>query len=266
LGFGPAGSDPSSDTNWVWEDAAFDSDAVDDLGNPVDQYVASMLPEAAGTYDYAFRFSTSDGQDWVYADLDGSENGYSPEQAGSLTVNPGDDTTPPATPTGLTILTASPSGVELTWDAVSGDDSLYGYEVLRSDTGGGPYTMLSRLTTHSYTDTTVAEGTTYFYVVRALDTSFNRSENSAEVSATAELRRVALTLSVTLPASTDGTGRTVYIAGTLDRLDGDFPQWDPAGAALPASMTTWQSRWRQENTQIEYVLLGDWEHVERSDV
>jgi hypothetical protein len=166
----------------------------------------------------------------------------------------------------LTVDSASPSGIELTWDAVSGDDSLYGYEVLRGETAGGPYTMLARLTTNSYTDTTVAEGTPYYFVVRSVDTSFNRSENSAEVSATAALRTVSVNFTVTVPASTDGTGRTVYIAGTLDRLDGGLPQWDPAGVALTrVDAPTWQiTLTGKENTQIEYKFtLGDWEHVEK---
>jgi fibronectin type 3 domain-containing protein len=266
LGFGPDRSDPGSDTSWVWEDAIFESDAVDDLGNLVDQYIGTMLPEAVGSYDYAYRFSTSEGRDWVYADLDGSENGYSTDQAGSLTVIPSEDITPPAVPTGLTVVSASPSGVELSWDAVSGDDSLYGYEVLRSETEGGPYTMLARLTTSSYTDTSVAEGTSYYYVVRSVDTSFNRSENSAEVAATAELRTVGITFTVTVPASTDGTGRTVYLTGTLDRLEGGLPQWDPAGVVLTRiDATNWQVTLSgKENTQIEYKFtLGDWEHVEK---
>jgi hypothetical protein len=266
LGFGPDGSDPSRDTSWVWEAAIFESDAVDDRGNQVDQYIGSMLPEAVGTYDYAFRFSTSDGRDWVYADLDGSENGYSADQAGNLIVNPSADTTPPAVPTGLAVLSATPSSVELSWDAISGDDSLYGYEVLRSDTAGGAYTMLARLTANSYHDTTVMEGKTYYFVVRSVDTSFNRSENSVEVSATAELRTVNVTFTVTVPAGTDETGRTVYIAGTLDRLDGGLPQWDPAGVPLTrVDATTWQiTLTGKEDTQVEYKFtLGGWEHVEK---
>ncbi len=43
-----------------------------------------MLPESVGTFDYAWRYSTTGGRDWVYADLDGSPNGYQPAQAGSL--------------------------------------------------------------------------------------------------------------------------------------------------------------------------------------
>ena len=45
----------------------------------------------------------------------------------------------------------------------------------------------------------VPRGLTYFYVVRAVDTSFNRSGNSNEVTPRAELRTVTLVFNVTVP-------------------------------------------------------------------
>ena len=261
LGFGPDGSDPSGNAAWTWVEAVFNVDA----GNN-DEFRASMLPEAAGTYDYAFRYSTTAGREWVYADLDGIGNGYSPANAGSLTVNPSSDTTAPAAPTGLTVDSASPAGIALSWDTVSGDPTLHGYEVLRGDAAGGPYARIATITGTSYTDTAVNQGATYYYVVRAVDTSFNRSALSAEVSATAQLRTVSLVFTVTVPATTDATGRSVYIAGFLDRLDGGLPPWDPGGVALTrVDATHWTiTLTGTEGTQIEYkYTLGDWEHVEK---
>ncbi|MGZ9220702.1 MAG: alpha-amylase family glycosyl hydrolase, partial [Anaerolineales bacterium] len=261
LGFGPDGSDPDGNADWVWVEAAFNIDT-----NNNDEFFASMLPEATGTYDYAFRYTTTNGRDWVYADLDGITNGYSAAQAGNLTVNASDDTTPPAVPSGLQIVSASPAGIELSWEAVSGDASLYGYEVLRSDSSGGPHDSIARLTGTSYTDTSVVEGATYYYVVRSLDLSFNRSGNSTEVDATAQLRTVSLVFNVTVPASTDGTGRSVYIAGFLDRLNGGLPQWDPGGVVLtPTDATHWTiTLTGDEGVQIEYkYALGSWDYVEK---
>jgi glycosidase len=255
LGFGPDGSNPAGNAAWTWTDASFNVDA----GNN-DEFVASMLPEATGTYDYAYRYTTTNGRDWVYADLDGIGNGYSPSQAGSLMVNASGDTTAPATPTGLHVVNASPSGIELAWNAVSGDPTLYGYEVLR----GGE--RIARLTGTSYTDGDVVEGQTYTYAVRALDTSFNRSPASGSVSATAALRTVTLTFNVTVPASTDGTGRSVYIAGFLDRLDGNLPQWNPGGVVLTrVDSTHWRITFTgKETTQLEYkYALGSWDFVEK---
>ena len=77
----------------------------------------------------------------------------------------------------------------------------------------------------------MVEGASYHYVVVAIDASFNRSGPSNEATGTAQLRTVTLAFNVTVPATTDATGRSVYIAGFLDRLDGNLPQWNPAGEA-----------------------------------
>jgi glycosidase/fibronectin type 3 domain-containing protein len=261
LGFGPADSSPAGNPGWIWIDASFNVDA----GNN-DEYMANMLPEAVGQYDYAYRYSTTNGRDWLYADLDGSGNGYDPLQAGKLTVVASGDTTPPDPPANLRILSASPAGIELTWDAVIGDPTLYGYEVMRGDTNGGPYTVIALVTSINYIDNSVVEGATYYYVVRSIDQSFNRSGNSSEVQATAALRTVTVVFTVTVPATTDGTGRSVYIAGTLSRLDGGLPDWNPGGVALTrADATQWTiTLTGKEGTQIEYkYALGDWDHVEK---
>ena len=262
LGFGPDGSDPVGNAAWTWVEAAFNVDA----GNN-DEFVASLLPEAVGTYDYAYRYSTTNGRDWVYADLDGIQNGYSPAQAGALTVLSSGDTTAPAAPTGLRATAASPTAISLEWDAGTGDPSLWGYEVWRGDAPGGPYARIARLTATSYTDTSVTEDATYWYVVRALDGSFNRSGPSNEVSATAERRTVSVTFTVTVPPPVeDAVGRSVYIAGTLNRLEGGLPEWNPAGVVLTKLDDT---HWRVtlagfEGTQIEYkYVLGAWEYVEK---
>ena len=259
LGFGPG--NPNGNPAWTWVDAAFNVDA----GNN-DEFVASLLPEAIGSFDYAYRYTTTNGRDWVYADLDGIGDGYDPADAGKLTVVSSGDTTPPAAPTGLSVVSASPAGIELAWNAVGGDPTLYGYEVRRSSASGGPYTTIALVTGTGYVDTNVVEGATYYYVVRAVDLSFNRSTNSTEVQATAALRTVTVIFNVTVPASTDGTGRSVFIAGTLDRLDGNLPQWNPGGVVLTrVDATHWTiTLTGKETTQIEYkYTLGDWDHVEK---
>jgi glycosidase len=261
LGFGPDGSNPDGDAGWDWVEASFNGDR----GNN-DEYVASLLPEQTGTYDYAYRYTTTDGRDWVYADLDGIGNGYSAGQAGNLTVASSGDTTAPATPTGFHKVSGSPTAIELGWNAVGGDPTLYGYEVRRADAAGGPYALLGRTTSSSFVDTMVSEGATYYYVLRAIDLSFNHSPDTAPVQAAAETRRVSLLYTVIVPATTDGTGSRVYIAGTLNRLDGGLPEWNPGGVALDRVDAT---HWRitltgLEGTQLEYkYTLGDWDHVEK---
>jgi fibronectin type 3 domain-containing protein len=264
LGFGPDGSDPAGNAAWSWVEARFNVDA----GNN-DEFVASLLPESVGRFDYAYRYTTTNGRDWVYADLDGIGNGYSAAQAGDLTVVSSGDTTVPATPTGLHVVSASPGSISLAWNAVSGDATLYGYEVRRATSSGGPFETLALVspgTTTSYEDRDVVEGTTYWYVVRSVDNSWNRSASSSAVSATAERRSVSAVFTVTVPATTDATGRSVYVAGTLNRLDPPGPEWDPAGVVLTRTDAT---HWRitlhgLEGTQLEYkYTLGDWDHVEK---
>lgn len=262
LGYGPRDSQPANNPEWKWVSAVFNVDA----GNN-DEFYASLLPEAVGAYDYAFRYSTTNGRDWVYADLDGTGNGYDPVQAGKLSVLSSGDETPPPVPQGLVVLSASPAGVSLGWDAVSGDPSLYGYEVRRSLTPGGPYITLALVAGMTqYTDTSVDPGGTYYYVVRAVDTSFNRSPHSVEVQATAQLRTVSVTFNVSVPASTAGSGRSVFIAGTLQRLDGNLPEWNPGGVVLTqVDATTWRiTLTGLEATPLEYkYTLGSWDFVEK---
>jgi glycosidase len=78
LGFGPANSNPNGNPDWVWTEASFNVDA----GNN-DEFMASMLPEAVGNFDYVFRYSTSNGFEWLYADLNGPHRGeYTSRQPG----------------------------------------------------------------------------------------------------------------------------------------------------------------------------------------
>ncbi len=78
--------------------------------------------------------------------------------------------------------------VALSWDENSEPD-LAGYNVYRSQIPGGPYTRIngSVLVDTSYSDSAVSNGTTYYYVVTAEDTSSNESVYSNEVPVTPSL-------------------------------------------------------------------------------
>ncbi|HTQ62229.1 MAG TPA: glycoside hydrolase family 44 protein [Candidatus Solibacter sp.] len=92
--------------------------------------------------------------------------------------NGGGGTTVPAAPSGLQA-TAGNAQVNLTWSASSGATS---YHVKRGTTSGGPYTQVSAPTAANFTDTGLTNGTTYFYVVSALN-SAGESANSSQASA-----------------------------------------------------------------------------------
>lgn len=94
------------------------------------------------------------------------------------------DTTPPAAPTAL-VATAGDTQVTLDW-ADNGESDLDGYDVYRSTTSGGAYTKINStlVTASNYVDTGLSNGTPYYYVVQAVDTSNNASGNSSEATAT----------------------------------------------------------------------------------
>lgn len=90
---------------------------------------------------------------------------------------------PPAPPVGLSA-SAGDGEVDLDW-ADNSEPNLAGYEVHRSTASGGPYTQVGGLVTASaYTDTSVSNGSTYYYVVTAVNSSSQTSDPSLEVSAT----------------------------------------------------------------------------------
>lgn len=90
----------------------------------------------------------------------------------------------PAAPTGLTAV-AGNGTVSLAWNNNTETD-LAGYNMYRSTTSGSGYAKLnsSFVTTSAYTDNTVTNGTTYYYVVTAVNTGNYESAYSGQVSAT----------------------------------------------------------------------------------
>jgi len=149
------------------------------------------------------------------------------------------------------------------------DDAVAEYRVYRGTESNGEGSSAIAIvsgSTLSYVDNSVIEGQTYYYTVKAFDTSLNASPSSNEVTAKAEPRTVTLTFNATVPTTTDGTGRSVYIAGTLSGLDGGLPDWNPGGVVMTrVDATHWTiTLTGKESTQIEYkYTLGDWDHVEK---
>ncbi len=96
----------------------------------------------------------------------------------SVEVSAAPTCTPPAAPTGI-VATPNNGAVALAWTAPTGAVS---YRVLRSTTSGSGYLLVGNSSTPAFTDTTVANGTTYYYVITASNGSCN-SVNSIEVPA-----------------------------------------------------------------------------------
>jgi uncharacterized protein (DUF1800 family)/fibronectin type 3 domain-containing protein len=95
----------------------------------------------------------------------------------------------PATPVAPAPALSAPTGlaanggnavITLTWAATTGATS---YSVSRALAAGGPFSILGTSSAPSYTDSTVTNGTTYYYLVSARNAS-SSSGNSDVVSAT----------------------------------------------------------------------------------
>jgi len=166
---------------------------------------------------------------------DGGSNGSTADgSAGGNTGNP------PAAPSGLTA-TAGTGQVSLSWTASHGASS---YSIKRSTASGGPYTPIGTATTNSYVDTSVTQGTTYYYVVTASNSS-GQSGDSNQVSAT--------------PSKGSFSGVSVQIGVLADRhtispyiYGGSYPQ--DSAHVTDSGMT--EVRWGGDATSTYNWQLG----------
>jgi DNA-binding beta-propeller fold protein YncE len=69
----------------------------------------------------------------------------------------------------------------LRWNPMKGMD-VVAYNVQRSETPGGPYEIISSTQENKYVDMDIIKGTTYYYVITALDANFQESPPSEELS------------------------------------------------------------------------------------
>ena len=153
---------------------AFDSDV-----DGADRLVGTVRPDAAGSWNVLLRVSPDGGSTWVYADRAGivpDPWAYRADSAVTIAATPAADQDAPPAPAGAEVATVSPASLTLAWDPVEAAD-LYRYEVLRGTTAGGPYERIGTSTEPTFTDDGVDQGSSYVYVVVAVDTSFNRSRS-----------------------------------------------------------------------------------------
>lgn len=96
------------------------------------------------------------------------------------------DQTPPAKPTGLTVVPGV-KRVFLTWNE-NRESDIAGYHVYRSLTSGRDYTRLTdTMVKHTtYSDVSVRSGMVYFYMITAVDETGNESLPSKEMKAATE--------------------------------------------------------------------------------
>ncbi|MEO7098770.1 MAG: MBG domain-containing protein [Luteolibacter sp.] len=206
-----------------WTQASMDSAAITGVNNTDNvEQVRIAAPPVAGTYHVVVSFSGS---------LTNSSQNYSLLLSGSAAQTP----PPPAPPANLSATPGNHSA-SLTWspsfDATS-------YNMKRSTVAGGPYAPIGSTVGTSYLDSPLVNGTTYHYVVSAINSAGEGSDSPdiavipAPVTSTTTLASSPGTsgnygTAVTFTATVTGTsglatgivtfsdGTTVLGSGSLD--------------------------------------------------
>lgn len=167
-------------------------------------YSDSLATEASDPESDQLYFMKVSGPDWLDVALDGTLGGMpdlsdvgtnqftfqvtaiggSTQKVASIVVGLAADTPAgaPAVPTGFDS-SIDVNTVALTWDSHTEAD-IYGYLLYRSNVSSNysaePVTVRG---TNTYVDTTVSDGVTYYYALKAIDLTGHESAFSAEISA-----------------------------------------------------------------------------------
>jgi autotransporter-associated beta strand protein len=116
----------------------------------------------------------------------------------------------PPPPTGLTAASGNAQAI-LNWASAT---SATAYNVKRSTINGGPYTIIATPAANNYTDTSVANGTTYFYVVSATN-ALGESPDSAQASVVPSAGPIIVTASANPNPAFPGQSVTISATVTV---------------------------------------------------
>jgi len=161
---------------------------------------------------------------------------------------PRQDITGPTAPTGLTASAQNgvTSSVNLSWNS----NGSAGYNIYRSPLQAGGYVKIGTANGSSYTDTSVNNGTTYYYTVRGVDALGNEGAGSNEANATPAfpIGYAVLQYPKTITQAITSSYTTVYGQTYIDGLTN--AGGDPssvlaqvgygAPGSNPATWTTWK--------------------------
>jgi fibronectin type 3 domain-containing protein len=134
---------------------------------------------------------------------------------------------PPPPPASLTA-NAGDSQAALIWPASNGSIS---FNLKRATLNGGPYTIVTNLTTTNYTDNGLLDGANYYYVVSALNTA-GESTNSAQALATPSKLPPPRIVGITIAGASLTFSCTNGLAGSAYTL------WSSTNLATPLANWT----------------------------
>jgi acid phosphatase type 7 len=130
--------------------------------------------------------------------LDAAGNVSAPSNVASVSTQ-GTDTIPPTAPSSLSATAVSSAKVNLTWTASTDNIGVTGYRVTRDGV------QVGTSATTSYSDATVAGGSTYSYTVTAVDAAGNVSAPSNAASVTTPVDTTPPSAPTNLTATPSGT-------------------------------------------------------------
>lgn len=140
---------------WFYIRSRYSAQAVEVANSSTANFANIQQRQVAGTHNQQWRF---------------------------LPVNAAVEIVPPSVPANLTA-TPNATSVRLQWSPNTEPD-LAGYHIFRAETPGGPFSTLARnITATAFIDNTAQSGQTYYYAIRAVDRSLNRSNLSSVVVA-----------------------------------------------------------------------------------
>lgn len=122
------------------------------------------------------------------------------------------------------VVSASNTKINLTWNAVTG---VTGYKLYRSDSQSGTYTCIKTITTTSFKDTELTEGKVYYYKIRAYKTfksgtfsgAYSQSKAAMPLSIPVITNASSISdtkISISWGAINGVTGYTIYRSSTTN--------------------------------------------------
>lgn len=161
--------------------------------------------------------------------------------------------TTPGAPSGLRATVSGSSEVGLSWFATDGATS---YEVKRGSSSGGPYTQIATTTSTTYADYNVSGGTSYYYVVAAVDAGGAGPTSNEAGTATAAVAPAGLTATTISGTEIDlnwtaASGATSYSVQRSTRSGGPYTK-----IATVADATTFDNTSLAASTTYYYVVAS----------
>lgn len=195
--------------------------------------------------------------------------------AGASTVSTGNDGTTPKAPTGLSV-TGGYGAASVTWTAPTQntDDTalkdLFQYKVYRGTTTD-PTTLVGRVSGEVFSDSGLADSTTYYYRVKAVDFTGNESAYSASASGTTLTAPEGQDgargagrwyVGVTALPTTSSEADTDFTAAIGDPVDLDQAWFYTGTQSAPTAQNVWiyngsTDTWAEQTEVIDGNLLVD---------